>query len=70
MLDARTADRIRVFLSGIPGSQGFALALSFENKIEIILGGVVNPAASAKGIVDTAEQHLKAVTEEPPIWIN
>lgn len=70
MVDAETLDRIRVFLQGIEGARGFALALSFDNKIEILLGGVVNAEASAKGITDTAQQYVKAVAEEPPIWIN
>lgn len=70
MIDPRDCDRLRCVIESIPGVKGFALALTFDNKIEVQIGGTLNPAAAAQGIVDVAEEAIRAQGEERPLRVN
>lgn len=70
MIDARDVDRIRCILDSIEGVRGFALTLTFETKIEVILGGEVAPRASADAIEEIAAQHCRTVAGERPLRFN
>jgi hypothetical protein len=69
MIDPRDLDRVRCVLESIEGMRGFALTISFDEKIEVLLNGAIVPEQSAQAILDIAEQ-IRTASAEQPLTVN